>query len=76
MKDWKERFGPIEWAWIERLGRALHDAEQKRDFWDTIRAKKDADENYSIFSDFPRTNAAALAQKYAPLCIDALKGKK
>lgn len=88
MRNWADVFGD-EWEFIQKLGASMHDPEEKRAFWDTIRLKKGRDPTYSIYSDFPKaipettpveatptTRAGDLAQKYAPLCIAALKGNK
>ena len=79
--NWPERFGD-EWEWIKRLGSSMHDPEQKKAFWETIKSKKELDPSYSVYVDFPRevhkdipnTRAAELANFYAPLCIAALRG--
>lgn len=56
--NWAQVFGHDEWNWITRLGAGIHDPEEKREFWETIKAKKEADPAYSIYSDFPRDPAA------------------
>jgi len=52
--NWVVIFGPVEWEWITKLGSSYHDPEEKRVFWETVKAKKEADHAYSVFTDFPR----------------------
>jgi hypothetical protein len=49
---WYDLFGS-EFEYIKKLGNALHDPEQKREFWEMVKAQKLADKNYSIYQDFP-----------------------
>lgn len=56
-KDWAEIFGS-EWAWIHRLGKAITDPEEKRNFWESIKSRKLENPRYSIYSDFPRDENA------------------
>lgn len=51
-KDWAERFG-AEWGYVQMLGKAISDPEEKRNFWEAIKSRKLADSSYSIYDDFP-----------------------
>lgn len=53
-KDWRSIFGEEEWRFISKLGASLTDPEEKRSFWETVKDKKEADPDYSIFTDFPK----------------------
>ena len=55
-KDWSQVFSAAEWRWIKKLGGAFTDPEQKREFWNTVREKKEADPSYSVFTDFPQSH--------------------
>lgn len=56
-QKWEELFGS-EWPWVQKLGSAIRDPEEKKVFWETIKAKKLADSSYSVYSDFPSTGNA------------------
>lgn len=51
---WRNLFSTEEWTWCHQLSKAMHDAEEKKVFWEAVIGKKQADRNYSVFSDFPR----------------------
>lgn len=51
-ENWAQRFGS-EWEYVVRLGSAIMDPEEKKAFWESIKAKKEANPKYSIYSDFP-----------------------
>lgn len=74
--DWAERFGS-EWGYIVRLGRAILDPEEKRVFWETIKRKKEENQSYSIYDDYPvKFDPKSLAERYGGAILDMLKGKK
>lgn len=72
-----------EWEFAQKLSKALrHDAEQTKSFWGTLLEKKQADNSYSLFTDFPQeppqplSDKGAMAQKYCGPVITMLrKGK-
>lgn len=53
--DWKQIWGS-EWEYVKRLGSAISDPEQKKDFWENIKSLKEADPKFSIYSLFPRSD--------------------
>lgn len=57
LNEWKEMFGS-EWEWVVKLGSCFSDPEEKKSFWETVKAKKLADPSYSVYSDFPREPSA------------------
>lgn len=54
---WSDLFGS-EWNYVCRLGSCLHDPEAKRAFWETVKAKKLGNKNYSIYDDYPMSENA------------------
>jgi hypothetical protein len=52
MTDWKELFGE-EWDYVVRLGSAIHDPEEKRAFWESLKEHKLADPAFSVYTLFP-----------------------
>ena len=50
--NWKEQFG-TEWDYLIRIGSSIIDPEEKKAFWETVKAKKLDDPAYSIYTDFP-----------------------
>lgn len=56
-ENWKERFGS-EWPYIMKLGAAISDPHDKREFWENIKARKMADESFSIYELFPVSETA------------------
>jgi hypothetical protein len=65
-----EMFGS-EAEYVARLGSAIIDAEEKRAFWENIKALKLADESLSIYSLFPVKQSLKL--KAAKECCDYVK---
>lgn len=78
-KKWVELFGSEEWAWVVKLGSAMHEPEAKKIFWETVKAKKEADPEYSVYSDFPKAlpgdEFGLDAKKFpgADICADILE---
>lgn len=68
---WRDLFG-AEWEYVVKLGSCFSDPEQKREFWEAVREKKMADQNYSIYSDFPRSVCAT--KKAMHECCDFVAG--
>lgn len=63
-ENWKEIWGS-EWHYVVRLGSAISDPKDKREFWENIKARKLADPKFSIYELFPTSkNPKALAGKY------------
>jgi hypothetical protein len=56
-EKWSEVFGS-EWEYITRLGAAISDPHDKKEFWENIKARKLADPHFSIYSLFPRSENA------------------
>lgn len=54
---WSDVFGS-EWPYIERLGRAISDPDDKKVFWENIKSRKQADPSFSIYELFPRSENA------------------
>lgn len=50
---WADTFGS-EFSYICKLGGCLADPEEKKAFWETVKAKKLADRSWSIYQDYPR----------------------
>lgn len=50
--NWPAIFGD-EWDRVQKLGKSLHDPEEKRAFWETVREKKLANPQYRLEHDFP-----------------------
>lgn len=79
-KKWRELFEKEELAWFIQLGKAKHDPEEKRVFFEGVIERKRADRSYSLFTDFPKepeavkTQSQELADKYAGAIIARLKG--
>lgn len=69
-KDWAEIFGS-EWTWIQRLGKAITDPEEKRTFWESIKSRKLANPRYSIYQDFPRDENST--KKAMQACCDYVR---
>ena len=63
MNNWREIWGS-EWEYVHRLGSAIHDPKEKRNFWETIKRKKEANPNFSIYELYPRsTNSKVRAME-------------
>jgi hypothetical protein len=77
MRDkWKDLFGS-EWEWVQKLGKAIIDPEEKKAFWDTVREKKLTNPGYSIYQDFPRSeNATARAREECVEFVRSLRRAK
>jgi hypothetical protein len=54
---WKDIWGS-EWDYVERLGRAIIDPEEKKTFWENIKRLKEEDPAFSIYSLFPASESA------------------
>lgn len=63
-ENWKAIWGS-EWHYVVRLGSAISDPHDKREFWENIKARKMADPAFSIYDLFPASkNHKLLAEKY------------
>ncbi len=72
MNKWQEIFGS-EFSYIVKLGSCLTDPEEKKGFWETVKAKKLANPNWSIYDDYPPAeNATKRAMRE---CLDAVLRK-
>jgi len=74
---WADLFGS-EWPWVQRLGKAISDPEEKRVFWETVRDKKLADPSYSMYEDFPMADSSGrkrIAMKYSHEILQMLRGR-
>jgi hypothetical protein len=49
----RKLFKKEEWALFLRIGKSLHDQEQKQAFFEATLQKKYANSRYSLFDDFP-----------------------
>lgn len=57
MDKWEELFG-AEMAYIKKLGSAIVDPHEKREFWEHVKSRKLADPSFSIYSLFPISESA------------------
>lgn len=76
-QKWKELFGS-EFDYIKRLGAAISDPHDKREFWENVKAKKEANSSYSIYDDFPKAEVSRkrIAQKYCGEILEMLKKRR
>lgn len=56
---WALMFGS-EWEYILKLGSAITDPHDKKEFWENIEARKLSDPGFSIYSLFPRSDNATV----------------
>lgn len=62
-ENWEAIWGS-EWPYLKRLGSAITDPHDKKEFWENVKARKLADASFSIYSLFPRSeNATARARE-------------
>lgn len=54
---WKDLFGS-EWEYILKLGSAITDPNDKKEFWENVKARKLEDPRFSIYTLFPRSESA------------------
>lgn len=73
-QNWRERFG-TEWDYVVRLGSAMNNPEEKKAFWEMVKEKKQANENYSIYSDFPIAKGEA-GMRICGEILEMLRGRK
>lgn len=74
-KNWSDIFGS-EWGYIRSLGGAIIDPEEKKQFWEMVRTKKENDPRYSIYEDFPTSkDKKTLAAKYCGEVLETLRGR-
>jgi hypothetical protein len=58
-KNWRELFEKDELEWFLELGRAKHDPEEKKTFFDGVVERKRADPKWNLFEAYPREVAKA-----------------
>lgn len=79
-EKWKHLFkDDDEWEFFLKLGLALHDPREKRDFFDAVIQGKQRDPNFEITGYVPKplSDKAALARKYVGPILETLRrGKK
>ncbi len=71
----KQLFSDDEWKYFLRLGNAMSTAEEKSVFFDTIKAKKLANKNYSVFDDFPKADSMQICRSIIK-ALEAANAKK
>lgn len=49
-----------ELAWARKISVSTNDPEAEKEFWKNVIEKKKADENYSVFTDFPEVGSECL----------------
>jgi hypothetical protein len=85
MSDWAKIFGAEEWAYIQAMGAAIHNPQDKRDFWENVKKCKQENPNFSVYSLFPKdlsgttnkkNDKQIIAVKYCQEIIMMLKGNK
>lgn len=54
---WEDIWGS-EWLYVKKLGSAITDPHDKKEFWENIKARKLADPSFSIYTLFPRSENA------------------
>jgi len=72
-------FTPEEWDWCLKLGSAMHEAEQKKEFWEGVVENKKLDPHYCLFVQFPQeemNEAQKIALEYVTKIKAQLMGKK
>lgn len=79
MSDWAKIFGAEEWAYIQKLGSAIHDPADKREWWENVKRLKMENPAFSIYELFPKeakpkNDAQELADRYCKPIIERLKG--
>lgn len=73
---WAAMWGS-EWAYVKKLGSAISDPHDKKEFWENIKARKEEDPSFSIYDLFPTSkNHKSVAQKYCGEILDMLKRKR
>lgn len=55
--NWSQLFAD-EWEYVCKLGSSIHDPEEKREFWENLKARKLADPSFRVEDLFPRDPAA------------------
>lgn len=72
----RDLFGS-EAEYVARLGAAISDPHDKKEFWENIKARKEADSGFSIYDLFPtQKKPKNMAQKYCGEILEMLRGKK
>lgn len=74
-KDWAAIFG-AEFDYIKRLGTAIVEPEEKRSFWETVKRRKQENQKWSIYDDFPpASDQKRIAMKYCGEILETLRGR-
>lgn len=68
---WEDLWGS-EWAYVRKLGQAITDPHDKKEFWENIKTRKLADPSFSIYSLFPRSENAT--KRAMQDCCDFVRG--
>lgn len=70
-KNWEEIWGS-EWIYVKRLGAAISDPHDKKEFWENIKSRKLADSSFSIYALFPRSESTT--HRAREECFEFVRG--
>lgn len=78
--EWAKRFGS-EWTYIEKIGRAIIDPKDKREFWENLKKRKLADKDFSIYTLYPlskqeKNKVKSELEKAREACLQSVLGRK
>ncbi len=68
---WRHLFSQEEWAWAMRTSKAIHDPEEKKEFWANMIEVKQADKNQPVHE--PKTAKQRIADQYCAMILPVLK---
>lgn len=68
---WKHLFTDEEWQWAHRTSKAIHDHEEKKEFWANMIEVKTADKNQPVHES--RTDKQRIADQYCAMILPVLK---
>lgn len=69
-QKWRNLFTDEEWQWAHRTSKAIHDPEEKKEFWANMIEVKQADKNQPVHS---KTDKQRIADKYCQIILPVLK---
>jgi len=79
--NWRLLFKADELEWFIRLGKNMHDPQEKRFFFESVLEAKRENPYWNLFEHFPKedvvkTKSAELAKKYGDAILETLKGRR